>query len=104
MLLFRNVLLTKSTGRLVFMFQLCGFRYLLAGYTRDITFDDLSDLRPEDKCDEVVTKFEREWKKELKKTNWRYDIMRWFRRRRWSSGGDISIEEILMYIVYYTIN
>lgn len=44
---------------------------LMRGYRRDITFDDLSNLKPEDKCDEVVTRFEKEWEKELKKTKWK---------------------------------
>ena len=71
MLLFCDVAAKKLTGRPVSVSHLNLFRYLLAGYTRDITFDDLSDLRPEDKCYEVVTKFEKEWKEELRKTKWR---------------------------------
>ncbi|KAI0214170.1 Multidrug resistance-associated protein 1, partial [Lamellibrachia satsuma] len=44
---------------------------LVRGYRRDLTADDLLDLKPEDKCDEVVTRFEHEWKKELKETKWK---------------------------------
>ena len=45
-------------------------RMLVRGNRRDITFDDLFDLKPEDKSDKIVTRFENEWKKELKKTKW----------------------------------
>ncbi|KAK2189921.1 hypothetical protein NP493_93g00019 [Ridgeia piscesae] len=44
---------------------------LVRGYRRELTFDDLWDLKPEDKCDEVVTRFENEWKKELERTKWK---------------------------------
>ena len=44
---------------------------LVRGYRRELTFDDLWDLKPEDKCDEVVTSFENEWKKELERTKWK---------------------------------
>ncbi|KAI0216331.1 Multidrug resistance-associated protein 1, partial [Lamellibrachia satsuma] len=44
---------------------------LVRGYRRELTADDLLDLKPEDKCDEVVTRFELEWKKELKETKWK---------------------------------
>ena len=43
---------------------------LVRGNQRDITFDDLFDLKPEDKSDEIVTRLENEWKKELEKTKW----------------------------------
>ena len=46
-------------------------RMLLTGYRRELTFDDLWVLKPEDKCDEVVTRFENEWEKELERTKWK---------------------------------
>ena len=49
----------------------CVCSMLVRGYRRELSADDLLDLKPEDKCDEVVTRFEHEWKKELKETKWK---------------------------------
>ncbi|KAK2169808.1 hypothetical protein NP493_1174g00053 [Ridgeia piscesae] len=54
--------------RMIFMWTTT---MLLTGYRRELTFDDLWDLKPEDKCDEVVTRFENEWEKELERTKWK---------------------------------
>ncbi|KAI0210104.1 Multidrug resistance-associated protein 1 [Lamellibrachia satsuma] len=46
-------------------------KLVVTGFRRDLVFNDIWDLKPEDKCDDVVTRFEHEWKKELKETKWK---------------------------------
>jgi hypothetical protein len=45
---------------------------MVTGYRRQLTFDDVWELRPCDRCDEVMPKFEAEWSKELQKHNRRF--------------------------------
>ena len=47
------------------------FSLIVTGYRRQLTFDDLWELRPSDRCDTVMPKFEAEWSKELIKHNTR---------------------------------
>jgi multidrug resistance-associated protein (MRP) len=44
-------------------------KLIWTGYRRELTFSDLWQLRPADRCDTVLPEFEHEWKKELNKHN-----------------------------------
>ena len=66
-----NVATDKEATIVAVSCHRCVRSMLVRGYRRDLTADDLLDLKPEDKCDEVVSRFEHEWKKELKETKWK---------------------------------
>jgi len=42
---------------------------LLKGYRRPVTREDLWSLKPEDKCNEVYHAFEKNWQREMAKSN-----------------------------------
>ncbi len=43
---------------------------IVKGYRHPLMFDDMWDLMPRDKSETVITKFEKQWQKQVKKTGW----------------------------------
>ena len=48
------------------------YRLIITGYRRQLTFDDIWQLRKADQCAKILPEFEAEWNKELLKHNQRF--------------------------------